>query len=107
MIPSRPLSRPARYPWGLALALLSALALLAGLAACTSSGTAPPPTAVAPPAAPAAGARLVFQEREHDFGSISHNGDKIEYRVPFTNTGSQPLQVGETKLAPLDPSSCA
>ncbi|MBI2940991.1 MAG: DUF1573 domain-containing protein [Chloroflexi bacterium] len=70
----------------LALALVGALALLLGLAACTSikiggiGGTR------------VEGPRLSFPERAHDFGKIT-SSQKTEHRVAFTNTGNRPLEI--------------
>jgi hypothetical protein len=70
--------------------LLGALALLLGLAGCgPAAGTG----------AKADGPRLKFQEREHDFGKIS-NSQPTEYSFVFTNTGTQPLQIGEVEPEP-------
>lgn len=76
--------------------LLAALALVMGVAACasgpTTAGSGPVP----------AGPRLSFQERAHDVGQISAS-QKTEYRFPFTNTGSRPLEIGDIRLAPASP----
>ena len=44
----------------------------------------------------AAGPRLTFAEKSHDFGDIQQ-GDKVSHTFRFTNTGSQPLLISEVK----------
>jgi len=48
------------------------------------------------------GPRLSFAERSHDFGQVSYS-QPLEYRFPFTNTGSRPLNIGEVRPEPAAP----
>jgi hypothetical protein len=87
---------PAGSPLRFVSALMGALALLIGLAACNQGATAPRATGDGP--------RLSFEERSRDFGQISRSKE-MEYRWAFTNTGSAPLQISEIRTEPLDPTS--
>lgn len=99
------------------LLLAGVLMLLAGLVACTPGGPASGPPGGAPPETPAGApttppgamigpARLVFAEDTHDFGEVSSKGPTIEYRFPFTNNGSSPLEISPLRLEPAPGGSC-
>lgn len=90
--PRLPSASRARF-WGLAVVLLGALALLVGLTGCTSVGLG---------RTASEGARLSFQQREHDFGKLSAS-QKTEHRFAFTNAGSQQLEISDIGLEPARP----
>ncbi len=90
----------------LLLVLMSTLGLIVTLAGCSSSGAATPGAAGTSGAGAtgAGGPRLSFKETEHDFGPISHS-TPMEYRFALTNTGDAPLQIGDIRAEPLDPTT--
>lgn len=81
----------ARRPLLLLLGL--ALLLLLGAAGCARLGLG---------AARAEGPRLVFQERGHDFGSVS-SSQGAEHRFAFANSGNRTLELGDLQLEPGGP----
>lgn len=81
--------------WWTVLALLATAVVVLGLSACA-------PKTVATRAVARAGPRLSFQEWEHAFGQIP-SSEPREYRFTFTNTGSQPLAIGELRPEPAHP----
>jgi hypothetical protein len=93
MIGTRPTDARAGHCWGPVLVLLGALGLVVSLAACAPGALG---------RAGADGPRLSFQERSHDFGRISYS-QPTEYRFAFTNTGSEPLEIGDIRPEPANP----
>lgn len=77
------------------LALLGALVALILPAACA-------PNAAPGANAAAAGPRLTFPERSHQFGQISYS-QPTDYRFAFTNTGNRPLEVSDIQPEPTRP----
>lgn len=52
-----------------------------------------------------AGPRLNLSNHSHDLGRISFR-HSTEYRIPFANTGDQPLQISRIDLTPGQPGGC-
>jgi hypothetical protein len=77
---------------GLAAALL--------LGGCAAAPSAPEGNATAVPPAPAA-PRIVFREKEYDFGRVKQSGGIVRHDFPFTYEGNAPLRITGT------PTSCA